>query len=261
MAQPTPAIEAVTPPKKSHWLRNTFLFLLAMLVALAAFIATRSDLLHVERSAQIDAPPEVVFAIINDLHQWDQWSPFNRDPKMKTTFEGPAEGPGASYAWDGNSEVGAGRMTIKESKPGELVSMDLEFSRPFACKNVVDFKLEPAAGGTRVSWIMEGPTNFMSKAMSLFMDMDKMVGDDFEQGLANLNTVAQKRAEQGQVGQASGFRLQATGYRLQESETVFVALAIPSPLISNPSPKKDRPCQRKLKRRQWRKKCFGLVGS
>ena len=113
MAQAAPA--TVTEPKKSHWLRNTFLFLLAVIVA----------------------PPEVVFAIINDLHQWDQWSPFNRDPKMKTTYEGPAEGPGASYAWDGNSDVGAGRMTIKESKPGELVSMNLEFSRPFACKNNV----------------------------------------------------------------------------------------------------------------------------
>lgn len=88
-------------------------------------------------------------------------------------------------------------MTIKESKPGELVTMDLQFSRPFACNNTVDFKLEPSAGGTRVSWIMEGPTNFMSKAMSVIMDMDKMVGDDFEQGLKNLNDVAKKRAEQG----------------------------------------------------------------
>ena len=110
---------------------------------------------------------------------------------MKKTFEGPSAGPGAIYTWNGNNQVGEGRLTIVDSKPGELVSMKLEFSRPFKATNEVNFKLVPSEGGTRVSWIMDGKNNFMSKAMSVFMDMDKMVGKDFEQGLANLNTVAQ----------------------------------------------------------------------
>ena len=166
-----------------------------LFVALLIFIATRSDTLHVERSAQINAPAEVVFAIINDLHQWSLWSPYDkRDPHMQKTFEGAPVGPGASYAWNGNKEVGAGRLTIVESTPGELVTMQLEFTRPFACQNRVDFKLVPTAGGTRVSWIMEGKNNFISKAMSLIINMDKMVGTDFEQGLANLNAVAQAKS-------------------------------------------------------------------
>ena len=113
---------------------------------------------------------------------------------MKKTFEGPSSGPGASYAWNGNNAVGEGRLTIVESKPAELITMKLEFSRPFKCTNEVNFKLEPSPGGTRVSWIMDGKNNFMTKAMSLFMNMDKMVGKDFEQGLANLSGVAQGRA-------------------------------------------------------------------
>jgi hypothetical protein len=109
---------------------------------------------------------------------------------MKKAFDGPAEGPGSVYTWNGNNEVGEGRLTIQESKPGELVRMKLEFSRPFKANNEVNFKLVPSEGGTRVSWIMDGKHNFIMKAMSLFMNMDKMVGTDFEQGLANLNTAA-----------------------------------------------------------------------
>lgn len=166
-----------------------------LFVALIIFIATRSDTLHVERSALINAPADVVFAIINDLHQWSLWSPYDkRDPHMQKTFEGAPVGPGASYAWNGNKEVGAGRLTIVDCTPGELVTMRLEFTRPFACQNRVDFKLVPTAEGTRVSWIMEGKNNFVSKAMSLIINMDKMVGTDFEQGLANLNSVAQAKS-------------------------------------------------------------------
>lgn len=166
-----------------------------LFVALVIFIATRSNTLHVERSALINAPADVVFGIINDLHQWSLWSPYDkRDPNMQKTFEGAPVGPGASYAWNGNKEVGEGRLTIVDCTPGELVTMRLEFTRPFACQNRVDFKLVPAADGTRVSWIMEGKNNFISKAMSLIINMDKMVGTDFEQGLANLNSVAQAKS-------------------------------------------------------------------
>jgi carbon monoxide dehydrogenase subunit G len=166
---------------------------LAVVIALAlALIATRPDDFRIERSAQINAPPEAVFSIINDLSQWGRWSPYDkRDPNMKKTFEGPSSGPGAMYAWNGNSEVGEGRLTIVDAKPGELVTMKLEFTRPFKATNEVNFKLAPSDHGTCVSWIMDGKYNLITKTMSLCMSMDKMVGKDFEQGLANLNTVAQ----------------------------------------------------------------------
>ena len=162
-----------------------------LIIAAVAFIATRPTDFRVQRSAHVSAPPPVVFSIINDLHQWGRWSPYDkRDPNMKKAFDGPAEGPGSVYTWNGNNEVGEGRLTIQESKPGELVRMKLEFSRPFKATNEVNFKLVPSEGGTRISWIMDGKHNFMMKAMSLFMNMDKMIGTDFEQGLANLNTAA-----------------------------------------------------------------------
>jgi Polyketide cyclase / dehydrase and lipid transport len=169
---------------------------LVLIVAVIAFIATRPTNSRIQRSAQINAPADVVFSIINDLRRWAEWSPYDkRDPNMKKTFEGPSAGPGAIYIWNGNSQVGEGRLTIVESKPGELVSMRLEFSRPFKCNNEVNFKIVPSDGGTRVSWIMDGKNNFIGKFMSLIMDMDKMVGTDFEHGLANLNTVAQAEAQ------------------------------------------------------------------
>jgi hypothetical protein len=169
---------------------------LVLIVAVIAYIATRPTDSRIQRSAQINAPAEVVFSIINDLRRWGEWSPYDkRDPNMKKTFEGPSAGPGAIYIWNGNSQVGEGRLTIVESKPGELVSMRLEFSRPFKCNNEVNFRIVPSDGGTRVSWIMDGKNNFMGKFMSLIMDMDKMVGTDFEHGLANLNTVAQAEAQ------------------------------------------------------------------
>ena len=164
------------------------------LLALAAFIASRPADYRVERSATVSAPPDIVFGIINDLHQWSLWSPYDhRDPNMKKTYSGPDAGPGAGYAWNGNKDVGEGRLDIVDSKPGELVTMKLEFTRPFACTNEVNFKLVPVDGGTRVSWIMDGKNNFMSKAVGLFMNMDKMIGTDFEKGLENLGKVMQTR--------------------------------------------------------------------
>jgi hypothetical protein len=178
---------------------GTVIVILVVIVVALAFVSTRPENFHVERSAQISAPPDVAFSIINDLSRWGRWSPYDKlDPNMKKTFEGPSAGPGAIYIWNGNSQVGEGRLTIVDCKPGELVSMRLEFSRPFKATNQVNFKLAPSEGGTRVNWIMDGKKNFVTKAMSVFMDMDKMVGKDFEQGLANLNTVAQ--AETQRVG-------------------------------------------------------------
>lgn len=162
-----------------------------VIVTLIAFVTTRPTDFRVERSAQVNAPRDVVFAIINDLHQWSAWSPFEKyDPNMKKSFDGPDAGPGAGFAWNGNSRAGEGRIRIVSTKPGELITMNLEFTRPYKATNEVNFKLVPTDRGTRVSWIMDGKKNFMFKAFSLFMDMDAMVGKDFEEGLANLNNVA-----------------------------------------------------------------------
>jgi hypothetical protein len=163
-----------------------------LVVGLLVLILTRPGHFRIERSAHVAAPPDVIFPLINDFHQWDQWSPWEKmDPNLKRTYEGPSSGPGAVYGWTGNNKVGEGRMTILESRPGQLVSIKLVFIRPFAATNHTTFTLAPSDGGTRVTWAMEGQNTFMGKAMSLFMNMDKMIGKSFEEGLANLNTAAQ----------------------------------------------------------------------
>lgn len=169
---------------------------LVLIAALVIFIATRPANFRIERSAQIDAPANVVFPMINDFHQWVRWSPWeNLDPNMKRTFEGPQAGPGASYGWSGNAKVGSGRSTIVDSKPAQSVSLKLEMFKPFNCTNQVTFKLAPSGAGTRVSWIMEGKNGLMSKAFSLVMNMDKMCGPIFDQGLANLNALVQSESQ------------------------------------------------------------------
>jgi hypothetical protein len=169
---------------------------LLVIVVVVGFIATRPESFRIERSAPISASPEVVFSLINDFHHWGRWSPWEKlDPAMKKTFEGAAAGPGAIYAWAGNSKVGEGRMTLLESKPGELVTIKLEFFKPFKATNQATFQLRPTAAGSQVHWIMDGKKNFMMKAFTIFMDMDKMVGKDFEEGLANLNTAAQAETQ------------------------------------------------------------------
>lgn len=175
--------------------------ILVIVVVLVAVIATRPSAFAIERNGQISAPPEAVHPLINDFHQWTLWSPWEKlDPNLKRTYEGPTAGPGAVYAWVGNSEAGEGKMTILESKPNEKVDIKLEFLKPFAATNTTLFKLTPEAGGTKVTWRMEGNNNFICKAFSMFMDVDKMVGKDFETGLANLNTAAQAEAQKQKSG-------------------------------------------------------------
>jgi len=166
--------------------------LAVVLVVLAIVISMQPPDFRVERSATISAPPERVFAQVNDFHNWDAWSPWAKlDPDMKTTFEGPASGPGSKYSWVGNSKVGEGAMTILESRPQELVSIKLEFLKPFASTSTADFSFKPEGPGTKVTWVMTGKCNFMSKAFGLFMNMDKMVGGDFEKGLAQMKAAAE----------------------------------------------------------------------
>ncbi|MBZ4336324.1 SRPBCC family protein [Corallococcus coralloides] len=171
--------------------RKIALAILVLAVALGAFVATRPDRFRIERNAHVAAPPATVFALINDLHRFDTWNPFRSEPGPGVTkaFDGPNEGPGASFAYAGG-ESGDGRMTIVESQPGARVVLKLEFFTPFEATNQATFTLTPENGGTRVSWAMEGENTLMGKAMSLVVNMDTMIGKEFERGLANLDATA-----------------------------------------------------------------------
>jgi len=165
-----------------------------LIAALLIYAATRPDTFRVERAASIKAPPEKVFALINDLRRWDSWSPWEKkDPAMKRTFGSDAtSGKGATYAWEGNSDVGQGRMEIAESVAPSRVRIKLDFVKPFEAHNLVDFTLEPKADATQVTWAIHGPSPYISKLIGIFCSMDSMIGKDFEDGLASLKVVAEK---------------------------------------------------------------------
>ena len=181
-------------------LRKVLLGLAALIIILLGIIYTRGSTFRVERATRIEAPPDVVFALVNDFHAWDRWSPWaHLDPSMKATFGGPPSGPGATYHWSGNDKVGEGDMRITETRPLQAVVIRLEFIKPMAAVNHTDFTFKPDGSGTRVDWVMTGPLDFMGKGMDLFVGMDKMIGPDFERGLTGLRreaeAVAKKRAE------------------------------------------------------------------
>ena len=177
-------------------LKTIGLVAIAVLVAFLGIVALLPSDYKVTRSIEIAAPPAAVHAQINDFHNWDAWSPWAKlDPNMKTTYTGPTPGEGASYHWTSPMDnVGEGRMTILKSVPGERVDIKLEFIKPFAGLSLTEFTIQPAAGGATVTWTMTGENDFVSKAFMLAMGgMDKAVGSDFEKGLAQLKTVAQKQ--------------------------------------------------------------------
>ena len=152
-----------------------------------------SDEFLVERSAVVNADAPTIFGLINDFHHWTTWSPWEGlDPAMQRTYSGPAEGVGASYAWSGNKKAGSGSMTITESVPNERVVLDLLFLKPFKAQNVTTFLLEPQGENMAVTWRMTGKKNFFFKAFGFIFSMDKMVGKDFEKGLAQLKAAAEK---------------------------------------------------------------------
>jgi uncharacterized protein YndB with AHSA1/START domain len=165
----------------------------AVLIAgVLVLAATKPDVFRVERSASIKAPPEKVFAFINDFDRWGAWSPWEKkDPAMKRTF-GAKSGKGATYAWEGNKDVGQGRMEIADSVPPSRIAIKLDFVKPFEAHNDVVFTLEPKGDTTNVRWTMQGQTPYFAKIVHLFLDVDKMVGKDFEAGLANLKAAAEK---------------------------------------------------------------------
>ncbi|HKQ83651.1 MAG TPA: SRPBCC family protein [Steroidobacteraceae bacterium] len=164
-----------------------------LILALLITAATRPDHFRVERMATIEAPPEKIYPLIEDFHRWPAWSPYEKlDPAMKRTISGPASGKGAVYEWSGNSKAGQGRMEIVAAEPSTHVGIQLDFIKPIKAHNMADFNLQPQADGTRVTWVMNGRNTFLGKVMSLFFDVDKMVGKDFEAGLANMKTVAER---------------------------------------------------------------------
>ncbi len=165
-----------------------------VIAALAVFIATRPAEFSVSRSAAFAAPAPAVFAQVNELKKWEAWSPWQKkDPKAKNSYAGPAAGTGASMAWAGDKNVGEGRMTIVESRPNDLVRFKLEFLKPFEATNTAEFSFQEEAGGTAVTWTMRGQNNFIGKAMCLVFDMDKMVGGDFEAGLAGIKALVERK--------------------------------------------------------------------
>jgi hypothetical protein len=164
----------------------------AVVVLFVGVVATRPAKFRIERSITIAAPPEKAFVHVNDFHKWVGWSPWEAlDPTMKKTFEGAAEGVGSVYSWVGNGKVGEGRMTIERSVAPSFVGLKLEFFKPWAATNPTTFSFDPVPEGTKLTWAMDGTNNFSAKAFSLFMNMDKLVGRDFERGLAALKKLAE----------------------------------------------------------------------
>lgn len=180
-------------------MKKVLLAILGIFVAAIAIIlglaATKPATFRVERKAEIAAPAGIVFANLNDFHRWGAWSPWEHlDPKMTREFSGPDQGVGAAYAWRGDDNVGKGRMSIERSEPDRLVGIRLEFIEPMAATNYTTFELKPANAGTEVSWVMTGENTFFSKIMCVFVELDSMIGPDFERGLAQLKTVSQAQA-------------------------------------------------------------------
>jgi len=169
-----------------------------IILLLVVVVATRPSAFRVERSATIAAPPERLFDKVNDLRAWTAWSAYEKkDPDMKRTYGGPPAGVGSTYAWAGDGNIGEGRMTIERSERPSLVEIKLEFFKPFKGTNKATLTFAPVAGGTKVNWVMDGRYNFISKGVSLVMDMDKMIGADFEASLAELKAQAESATTAG----------------------------------------------------------------
>lgn len=177
---------------------TTVLTVIAIVLAVAIagiliLAATKPDAFVVERTTSINAPPEKIFPLINDYRNWGSWSPYEKvDPAMKRTFSGPTSGKGSVYEWHGNKNVGHGRMEIMDTSPPSRVTIKLDFYSPFEAHNVAEFKMKPEGNATQVTWAMRGPLPYMAKVMHTVFNMDRMVGGQFAEGLANMKSVAEK---------------------------------------------------------------------
>lgn len=168
--------------------------ILAIAIAVVLILAaTKPGRFSVRREITVQAPAEKIFPLIDDFHQWVAWSPYeHRDPALKRTYSGAESGKGAVYGWEGNNNVGSGRMEILESTTPSKIVIKLDFFKPFEGHNTAEFTMLPQGDATHVSWLMHGPAPFMNKLMQVFMNLDKMIGKDFEAGLVNLKTVTEK---------------------------------------------------------------------
>lgn len=169
--------------------------LVAIVIVFAGVVAPQPSDFRIVRAATISAPAAVVFSQVNDFHKWEAWSPWAKtDPAAKNTFEGAPAGPGAVFAWAGNYKVGEGRMTLTESRPNDLIRIKLEFVRPFTGTSTAEFTFRPEGNRTVVTWTMDGKNNFLARAFCLFVNQDKMIGGEFEKGLAQMKAVAEAAA-------------------------------------------------------------------
>jgi Polyketide cyclase / dehydrase and lipid transport len=167
---------------------------LAIAIAVVLMLAaSKPATFRVERAIDVKAPPEKIFPLINDFRQWVSWSPYeNKDPAMKRSYSGTESGKGAVYGWEGNSNVGSGRMEILDASVPSKILIKLDFFKPFEGHNTAEFTMLPQEDATHLSWVMRGPAPFISKLMQVFMNLDHMVGKDFEIGLANLKRLTEK---------------------------------------------------------------------
>lgn len=173
-------------------IKKILLVLALALVAVLILAIFRPDTMVVERSATMAAPPAAIFAVVNDFSRWDDWSPWAKlDPEMTKSLEGPSSGVGAIYRWSGNNKVGEGSTTLVESVPNEKVAMKLAFVRPFAGESDVQLSFDPEGDGTKVTWAMRSPQPYFGKLMGMFIDCEKMCGDQFLEGLENLKKVVE----------------------------------------------------------------------
>ena len=174
-------------------LKKLGIAVLLFVLAVLALATTKPNSFALDRETNINAPREKVFAMLNDFHQWGRWSPWKKlDPGMKRTLSGSPSGVGSIYEWSGNSDAGAGVMQIVNSTPASHVEIKLDFTKPLESHNIIEFALDSTAAGTHVKWNMHGPNPFISKIMTVFVSMDKLVGPDFERGLATLKSEAEK---------------------------------------------------------------------
>lgn len=174
----------------------TILILLTLFViAIFAYATTRPNSFRIQRSTLIQAPPEKVFHLINDFHQWQAWSPWeNIDPTMQRTYSGTPQGVGTIYGWEGKGKVGAGRMEITTARPPAEIIIQLDFIKPFEAHNIAEFILTPQGQHTELTWVMHGPSPYISKLMGIFFNLDRMIGKDFEKGLSNIKLIVEAQA-------------------------------------------------------------------
>jgi uncharacterized protein YndB with AHSA1/START domain len=186
------AVAPAAAPKKGSLLKKVLLGIVVVIGGFLIVVAFQPAEFRIVRSATISAAPAAVFAQVNDFHNWEAWSPWEKiDPALKRTYEGAPSGTGAVYTWAGNKDVGEGRMTVTESRPGELIRIRLDFLKPFEATNTAEFTFKAEGGQTTVTWSMDGKKNFVSKAICMFMDMDKMVGGQFEKGLSQMKSLVE----------------------------------------------------------------------